>query len=239
MAKQSYAVLLIEDDLMVQEINRQFMERVEGFKVVGIANDGIEGLQKVKELNPDLVILDIYMPNQDGLETLHQIRQEKHQIDIIVITAANDAYTIRKVLQNGAVDYIMKPFKFERFKQSLENYRSLQLQLRVDNGISQKELDQILYVKDEGPEQELPKGLNAFTLKQIMLFLMKKMKALSAEEVAEGVGIARVTARRYLEHLEKEGQVKIDIQYGGVGRPINRYVMDGNGNLEKDQKDQK
>lgn len=47
----------------------------------------------------------------------------------------------------------------------------------------------------------------------------------SAEEVATAVGIARVTARRYLDYLEKTGVIRLDVQYGSVGRPVNRYVM--------------
>ncbi|WP_122504387.1 response regulator, partial [Bacillus velezensis] len=82
-----------------------------------------EGLHLIHELRPDLAMIDIYMPQLDGLETLKQIRARGHEVDIIAITAASDIETVRRVLQNGAFDYIVKPFKFERLKQALENYR--------------------------------------------------------------------------------------------------------------------
>ncbi|WP_282943632.1 response regulator [Paenibacillus sp. RC67] len=238
-------VLLIEDDLMVQEVNRQFVEQVDGFTVVGVAGSGVEGMERIRELKPDLAIMDIFMPQQDGIETLTQIRQEQLPVDVMVISAANDQKTIQRMLQYGAVDYIMKPFKFERVRQALEHYRSMKLALENSGPVSQSELDRMLHrSKQQGTEasntasgvsaphneawqsaaEELPKGLQVVTMRQIAQFLIQQSRPLSAEEVAEGVGIARVTARRYLEYLEKSGKVRLDLQYG-VGRPVNKYVI--------------
>ncbi|GLH63848.1 response regulator [Parageobacillus sp. G301] len=223
-----YRVLLIEDDPMVQEVNRQFIEQVKGFTVVGIARNGMEGMQLIRKLRPDLVIIDIYMPHKDGLETLQEIRSEGYEVDVIAITAASDIDTVRRVLQNGAFDYIMKPFKFERLKQALENYHSFRQMLNEKETLTQKELDALLQTTESQtfePRSGLPKGLNEVTLQKIVRYLRKQTEPVSAEEVAEGVGIARVTARRYLEYLEKKGVVTLDVQYGGIGRPVNRYMM--------------
>ncbi|NOV04379.1 response regulator [Paenibacillus planticolens] len=234
-------VVLIEDDPMVLEVNKQFVERVSGFEIVGTASNGTEGVERVRELQPDLVILDIYMPGQSGLELLQQIRNEQLDVDAMVITAANDIPTIQRMLHHGTVDYIMKPFKYERVKEALENYRMMKERLNKDVRMTQSELDQMLRVKHQmlpsgetpaaGEEMELPKGLQDLTMKQVMLFLVQQMKPLSAEEVAEGVGLARVTARRYLEYLEKSRRVKLDLEYGGIGRPVNRYVWVENGKI--------
>jgi two-component system, CitB family, response regulator DctR len=223
-----YRVLLIEDDPMVQEVNRQFIEQVKGFTVIGVAANGVEGIQLIRELHPDLVIIDIYMPHKDGLETLKEIRSEGYEVDVIAITAASDIDTVRRVLQNGAFDYIMKPFKFERLKQALENYHSFRQALNEKESLTQKELDALLQTTEPQtfePSGGLPKGLNEVTLQKIARYLRKQTEPVSAEEVAEGVGIARVTARRYLEYLEKKGEVTLDVQYGGIGRPVNRYMM--------------
>ncbi len=232
MDHKNIRVVLIEDDPMVQEVNRQFVERVEGFEVVGVGSDGVEGIEKIRSLRPDLVILDIYMPMQDGLETLRQIRSEQLDADVIMITAAKDVPTIQNLLRQGAVDYIIKPFKFERVKQSLEKYRGFYSSMEEGQTVSQDQLDRILLKRehDSGQDrvdgkEELPKGLNALTLKLVTGFLAERRDTLSAEEVADGIGIARVTARRYLDYLEKIGKVALDIQYGGVGRPVNRYRL--------------
>ncbi|WP_027410503.1 response regulator [Anoxybacteroides tepidamans] len=220
-----YKVLLIEDDPMVQEVNRQFIEQVPHFRVIGAATNGIQGIEMVRDLNPDLVIIDIYMPDQDGLETLQQIRTEGHAIDVIAITAASDIETVRRVLQNGAFDYIMKPFKFARLKQALEHYHAFRQRLTLREKLTQKELDSLLQPVDIETDSALPKGLNDITLQKVINYLEKQINPVSAEEVAEGIGIARVTARRYLEYLEKQQKIQMDIQYGGIGRPVNRYKM--------------
>jgi two-component system, CitB family, response regulator DctR len=159
---------------------------------------------------------------------LKEIRFEGYEVDVIAITAASDIDTVRRVLQNGAFDYIMKPFKFERLKQALENYHSFRQALNEKESLTQKELDALLQTTEPQtfePSGELPKGLNEVTLQKIARYLRKQTEPVSAEEVAEGVGIARVTARRYLEYLEKKGEVTLDVQYGGIGRPVNRYMM--------------
>jgi two-component system, CitB family, response regulator DctR len=220
-------VILVEDDPMVREVHRQFLEKVEGFQIIGIATNGQEGVQLIKNCKPDLAIIDIFMPHINGIEMLKVLRAEGISIDIIAITAASDIETVHSILQNGAVDYIIKPFTFDRIKKSLENYKSYRLMLNEKKALVQNELDQFLIMNSVGERDQelLPKGLNANTLVKITEFISSKKSPVSAEEVAEMIGIARVTARRYLDYLEKEGKVKIHVQYGGVGRPVNRYGM--------------
>ncbi len=221
------SLILVEDDPMVREVHRQFIERIDGFKIIGIAANGHEGLQLIRQTQPDLAIIDMYMPYMGGLEMLREVRVEGFLVDVIAITAAQDIETVHRVLQQGAVDYIMKPFTFERIKKSLENYRFFRLKLKEKKSFSQPELDQLLFMNsmEEKEEELLPKGLTMPTLTKILEFFANASSPVSAEEVAESVGIARVTARRYLDYLEKEGRVKIHVQYGGVGRPVNRYGM--------------
>ncbi|MDR7001168.1 response regulator [Neobacillus niacini] len=220
-----FKVILVEDDPMVREVHRQFIERLEGFTIIGTAANGLEGLTLIKESKPDLAIIDIYMPHVNGLEMVRELRSENLLVDVIAITAANDIETVHRVLQQGAVDYIMKPFTFERIKKSLENYKVYRMKLEEKDSLGQDELDQLLFLKnkEEQEPENLPKGLNPNTLTKITNYLSLQKTPVSAEEVAEGIGIARVTARRYLDFLEKEGKVKIHVHYGGVGRPVNRY----------------
>ncbi|MCF6092985.1 response regulator [Microaerobacter geothermalis] len=218
-------VLLIEDDPMVQEVNRQFIERTPNFQVVGVASNGQEGIKRLLELEVQLVVLDIYMPEKNGLETIQEIRTQNMDVDIIAITAARDTETIQQIFRFGAIDYIIKPFKYERLKHSLEKYWMLKHRMNQSD-LTQEDIDHLRKYTQQ-PDDELPKGLHHYTLNQILQFLMERQDPLSAEEVAEGVGIARVTARRYLDYLEKIGRVNIDIKYGTIGRPINRYKLNG------------
>ncbi|CCQ97448.1 putative C4-dicarboxylate response regulator DctR [[Clostridium] ultunense Esp] len=232
MASQDFIrILLVEDDPMVLEINRSMVQKIPGFLITGTANNGVKALQLIPSLKPDLLLLDIFMPEQDGLKTLKKIRQGNPSPDVILITAAEESRFIHEALQNGAFDYIIKPFTYERLKQALLKYREYR-KLRSHKKVSQEELDRLLFSSVK-KEEELPKGLTPLTLYQIRSFLAQQRKSLSAEEVAQAIGIARVTARRYLDYLVQQGDVELEIQYGSVGRPIHRYLC-----LRCDQYDQ-
>ncbi|AWE06821.1 response regulator [Lysinibacillus sp. 2017] len=227
-------VLLVEDDPMVREVNRQFIERVDGFKVIDMASDGIKGIEKIKNLTPDLVVMDIFMPEQDGIETLRQIRNENLTVDCISVTAANDVQTIQQILHLGVFDYIMKPFTFERMEQTLIHYRQFKEKMDSAKDVTQAELDemigQVWQQKEESVlestfTQVLPKGFNRATMDKVLVFLKQSAGGASADDVASGIGVARVTARRYLDYMEKSHLIHVDIQYGSVGRPINQYFI--------------
>ncbi|MCL6612646.1 MAG: response regulator [Peptococcaceae bacterium] len=216
-------VVIVEDDPMVVEVNKGFVNAVPGFKVAGVARSGKEAIEMIREAVPDLVLLDIFLPDIDGVATLQEIRRIGLPTDVIVVTAAQDAETIQNVFRYGAIDYIIKPFKFNRLKSALNCYATLHNRFKRQSYMNQAEIDSLSLSRGQQIEEGVPKGLNEITLKQVYLYLLKEGTALSAEEVAEGVGLARVTARRYLDYLEKTGKVILELQYGSVGRPVNRY----------------
>lgn len=227
-------VLLVEDDPMVREVNRQFIERVENFQVIAMCNNGVDGYNKIVELKPDLVLIDIFMPEQDGLITLRNIRNDNLPVDVITVTAANDMPTIQQILHLGVYDYIMKPFTFERIQQTLLNYHRFKILTSGVQELTQKELDEMIHPHRDIEESieteitiltELPKGFNRSTLDKVLKCVKDSKEGVSADEVATRIGVARVTARRYLDFLEKQNLIKVDVHYGGVGRPINHYFI--------------
>ncbi|WNF36691.1 response regulator [Bacillaceae bacterium IKA-2] len=223
MSKEIVNVILIEDDPMVQAVNRKYIELLNGFKIIGTASNGIEGIELIRKLNPDLAIIDVYMPNQNGLETLKQLRTEGYKTDIIMITAASDLETVKCSLQHGAIDYIVKPFTFQRIQQAFENYLTIQRQFKNNKEVTQAELDSMLFQIETKKGNTLPKGLNSVTLARVSEFLKEEEKSFAADETAEVLGIARVTARRYLEYLVICGIVEVNMEYRKIGRPKNRY----------------
>lgn len=233
---QTFRVILIEDDPMVREVNRQFIERVPGFELVAMAKNGKEGLELIETHQPNLVLMDIFMPELDGLQTFKEIRNKNFNIDVITVTAANDMATIQQILHLGVFDYIIKPFTFERMEQTLLNYKQFKLHTMNAEDLTQQELDLIMqrqivntkksekkHVLDD--EFPLPKGLNRATLEKVLQFIEEKPEGVSAEEVAQAIGVARVTARRYLDFMEKQKLIEMESVYGNVGRPINKYFL--------------
>jgi two-component system response regulator DctR len=241
-----YRVVIIEDDPMVTEVNRTYVEASGPFRVVGAARSGKEGVLITDELRPDLVILDVYLPDLDGVQVLKELRRRELPVDVIMVTAAQDAETVQDVLRSGAVDYIIKPFKFERIKSTLQAYARMHEDLSHATTVSQEQLDRLApglgaappaaagptatvpvapaAGAQAEPQEELPKGLTEWTLRQVLLYLINQERPLSASEVADGIGLARVTVRRYLEYLVERRQLRVEQHYGGVGRPMYRYM---------------
>lgn len=216
--------VIVEDDPMVMQVNRQYIEDIDGFEIVGTADTGHEALSLIRKTLPDLVILDIYLPDLDGIQTLKELRTSTIPTDVILVTAARDVDTIQNAFRYGAIDYIIKPFKFSRLKSALDSYKLLNSKMNRKTSMDQDEIDDLAMNKTR-MQESLPKGLNDVTLRQVLLYLLKNGTPLSAEEVADGIGLARVTARRYLDYLEKAGKLFLEVQYGSVGRPINRYKV--------------
>lgn len=218
-------VVLIEDDPMVQEVNRMFIEKVDGFAVTGIASTGEQGLEEIKALKPDLVLLDIFMPKKNGLDLIRQLRQEQIDIDIIAVTAANDIHTIKTLLRNGVTDYVIKPFTFERLQKALNQYKNVYHQFHQAGEVSQDTLDEVMAKNKQQRRESLPKGLHTHTLNQIYAHLEQMDAAQSAEKIGIEVGLARVTVRRYLNYLVTIDKVEMELTYGTIGRPIQRYKL--------------
>lgn len=225
---EAIRVLIIEDDPMVMEINAEFVSKLTGFELVGKAYNGQEALSLIKETHPNLVLLDYFLSDTNGFLLLQKIRKNNDPIDVILLTANRDPQHVQEIFRSGVVDYIVKPFRFDRFKQALDRYRQTFHKFKENRPLEQTDLDEIIRFEEKQgtvDAKDLPKGLNDRTMQQILQFLDGQDEPLSSEEVATGTGLARVTVRRYLEFLEKKGAIVMDIQYGSVGRPVNRYRL--------------
>ena len=136
-----YKVLIVEDDPMVAKINEQYIGRKKQFQVVGKCRDGKSALEFLESHPVDLVIMDVFMPQMDGFETLRQIRKRQISVEAIMVTAANDRESLEEALRLGIVDYLMKPFTFERFQMALEKFAAKNRVLSDLNTLNQKNIN--------------------------------------------------------------------------------------------------
>ncbi len=214
-------VLIVDDDFMVAEIHRRFVERIDGFRPVGVARTGAEALGSAAQLQPDLMLLDVYLPDMSGLAVLHRLRAEGNRVGVIMITAARELDTVRGALDGGAADYLIKPFEFEQLRAKLGAFAARADALAADGGADQSMIDALFSGAAPAPAAVLPKGLGAET-GQLVLDAVRTADEVSAAECADLVGISRVSARRYLEHYLSTGLLELRLQYG-AGRPERRY----------------
>ena len=218
-------VLVVDDDFMVARVHRGYVDRVPGFRVLGEAHTGEEALRLVEELRPDLVLLDVYLPDLSGIEVLRRVRSGPGPSpDVIVVTAARDVDTVRAAMQGGVVNYLVKPFSLATLVERLRRYEEGRRSLPAAGELAQDDVDRAFSLVRRTGAPALPKGLSSTTCALVAEVLQEAEGDLSAVEAAERVGISRVSARRYLEHLCTTGQATQRPRYGSAGRPEHRYA---------------
>ena len=222
-----YKVLIVEDDPMVAMINEQYIKRNKNFEVVGKCNNGLSALDFIENNTVDLLILDVFMPKMDGFETLRQIRNKQITVDAIMVTAANDRDSLEEALHLGIVDYLVKPFTFDRFQMALEKYIAQNNALKDIETLNQKNIDHIIDNSRKKSDDLFPKGIQEKTLELIMEYLnANKSIWFTGDEIAEKVNLTGVTVRRYMNYLAESGRVVSEMNYETGGRPCMQYKVE-------------
>jgi response regulator of citrate/malate metabolism len=219
------SVLVVDDDFMVARLHSQVVARQPGFRVAGVAHTGADALRAVAAVSPDLVLLDVYLPDMTGLEVLRRLREEAGPaVDVIVISAARDAETLRVALHGGVFQYLVKPFAVESLRQRLEEYAAHVAELSELTDAVQGDVDRVFRTHLGRSGESLPKGISPETTELVLAALHEaSQEGLSAMECADRTGLSRSSTRRYLEHLVAVGQAEMRPRYGVAGRPERRY----------------
>lgn len=221
-----YKVLIVEDDPMVAMINEQFVSRHKDFTVVEKCSDGESALQYLEKNEVDLVIMDVYMPIMDGFEALRQIRKKQLEVDVIMVTAANETEALKQGLHLGVVDYLVKPFTFERFKMALDKFIAQSEALKDLEKVNQKNIDFLIDKSRKTVDELHPKGIQEKTMQMIIDHLKENPnKWFTGDEIAEKTKLTGVTVRRYMTYLTEIGMVIGDLNYETGGRPCMLYKI--------------
>jgi two-component system CitB family response regulator len=219
-------VLIIEDDPRIADIHRRFIDKIDGFIVVGSAHTGAEAKDWVAAMKPDLILLDVYLPDMMGTELMTFIQAESTDTDIIFITAAADVSVVKQAFRGGVIDYILKPLTFDRFQDSLYAYQEKRKTL-ASTGKLQEESIQLLWHSFKSPNSTdiplTPKGIDPITIDKVVVQLKQQTQGITAEKLGIASGLSRSTARRYLEFLVAESKARAELIYGTIGRPERRY----------------
>lgn len=224
-------VLIVEDEPITAEAHAQFLARLDGFALAGVAHTARDARQQIAAAfehgEPiDLILLDLTLPDAHGLDLARALRSARIPVDFIAITAVRQTDAVHAALGAGAVQYLIKPFGFPVFRDKLETYRRYRDQLAGTPGTStQQEVDDLMSALRPVWSPALPKGLTAETLAAVTALLRESEAAISSSDAGERVGVSRVTARRYLEHLCHVGAAVREQRYGTPGRPESLYRL--------------
>jgi len=217
-------VVVVDDDFRIAGIHAAYVDKVDGFQTIAQVHTAAEAIAAVDRLRPDLLLLDLYLPDEHGLELAARLRRDGHPpVDVIVITAAKDADSVRAAMQGGALHYLLKPFGFPALRDKLLSYGQMRSRLSALHEPDQRSVDRVFGALRAPDQLAGAKGRSPHTLEAVERLLVSGEQEMSAAEVAEMTGMSRATAQRYLSHLHEIGRVEIRLRYGSGGRPEHRY----------------
>ena len=225
-----YKALIVEDDPMVAMINEQYVSKNKNFTVARTCRNGQEALDFLMNSDGkdvDLVIMDVFMPYHSGIETLKKIREEKIKCEVIMVTAANDPATIEETMHLGVLDFLIKPFAYERFQVALEKFMANAEAFRgATQTIDQRYVDSLISnagSSHPSNDTNLPKGIQQKTLELITDYMKEKTGWVNGDQIAEDVGLSSVTVRHYMAYLMEIKKIQGEINYETGGRPSMLY----------------
>lgn len=220
------STLVVDDDFRVSRIHAAHIAATEGFEVAGEAHTLAEARAAIEEKRPTLVLLDVYLPDGSGLDLVRELTGDPQRPDVMVITAARDIETVRTAMQLGAIHFLVKPFSASTLRERLCSYRQLRDRMgRISDEADQADVDELFRML-RGPAAVPPaprKGHSAPTLELVRTAVREAGGPISAAMVADRLGISRPTAQRYLTYLAEHGVLRLELKYGGAGRPEHLY----------------
>jgi response regulator of citrate/malate metabolism len=227
MKRTKLQVMVVDDDFMIAKLHGKYIDQQEGYELGGIAHNYEQTLTRVRELPPDLILLDVYLPDRSGIEVLRTIRAENIPCDIILITASKEIDVIEEAFRLGIFDYLIKPFDLDRLKDTLDKYRLFKTHLRSPVQPNQEFVEGLKKFRSAKPlaTHEQQKGIDTRTLERIKRCLQGDREFRSAEHIAQSAGVSRSTARAYLDYLMEQGIAEEFLQYGTVGRPLRLFRL--------------
>jgi len=220
-------VLVVEDDRGTADAHAAYVGRCEGFELAGVAHSASAAIRALRIAQQgteriDLLLLDMNLPDGHGLQVCRELRAAGLVVDVIAVTAVRELEIVREAVAVGVVQYLIKPFAFAVFAERMRQYRAYRDELEGASSLTQQEVDRAIAALRTTNAPGLAKGLSADTLDAVST-LLASGDARSATEVAADLGLSRVTARRYLEHLAETGVADRSPRYGTRGRPELEY----------------
>lgn len=231
MSNGPITVVIVEDDENAVNIYKQFTNQLDQFTVIATASTGKQALNILHAAQPDLILLDIFLPDMNGIDLLREIRREYRGIDVILITAANDTETVSEAIRGGAFGYLIKPIIIDKLLATLNQYDMTRRQLHNSNLVNQDKVDTLFRTisnsntANDVQMNSLPKGIDKHTLKMVRSKIQNVNGSLNADELGQLAGISYSTMRRYLEYLVSCDEMEVEVLYGSVGRPERKYKI--------------
>jgi response regulator of citrate/malate metabolism len=218
-------VLVVDDDFMIAKLHGKFIASQKGYQLAGTAHSYEEAITLMDMVQPDLLLLDVYLPDQSGIELLKTIRMQNRRCDVILITAAKELEIVEDSFRFGVIDYLIKPFDLNQLQTNLLKYAKFKSRLTASSELNQETVDDLkklrIFESTFNPINQ--KGIDLRTLEKIKKCISYSPEPLSADQIAKLAGVSLSTTRTYLSYMVEEQELIEEQQYGTVGRPLRLY----------------
>jgi response regulator of citrate/malate metabolism len=218
-------VLVVDDDFNIARMHSQYVASVKGYESLGISLNYEQALSHITEHQPDLLLLDVFMPDKSGIELLRVLRAKHLPCDIILITAAKELNVVEEGFRLGIFDYLIKPFDLDQLKTTLKKYQKYRSRLDSLSNINQEDVEDLKNLRAISTQVHPQKGIDVRTLNRIKEYLNATNDFKTLDEIVKGTGVSRSTARNYMSYLVQINQAEEVLQYGTIGRPQTLYRM--------------
>ncbi|HDR5348889.1 response regulator transcription factor [Bacillus cereus] len=189
-------VLLVDDHTVVLKGLAFFLSTQEDLELVGEANNGKEALVKVGETNPDVILMDLYMPEMDGVEATAYIKNEYPNVKVIVLTSFSDQAHVLPALRAGASGYILKDVEPDQLVEAIRSAYKGNIQLHPD--IANALLSQTLPVEEKEEESSIQVDVLTARENEVLQLLAKGM---SNKEIASVLVITEKTVKAHVSSI--------------------------------------
>jgi response regulator of citrate/malate metabolism len=218
-------VLVVDDDFMIAKLHGKFIASQKGYQLAGTAHSYEEAITLMDMVQPDLLLLDVYLPDHSGIELLKTIRMQNRRCDVILITAAKELEIVEDSFRFGVIDYLIKPFDLNQLQTNLLKYAKFKSRLTASSELNQETVDDLkklrIFESTFNPINQ--KGIDLRTLEKIKKCINYSPEPLSADQIAKLAGVSLSTTRTYLSYMVEEQELIEEQQYGTVGRPLRLY----------------
>jgi response regulator of citrate/malate metabolism len=218
-------VLVVDDDFMIAKLHGKFISSQKGYQLAGIAHSYDEAIEIMDRVQPDLLLLDVYLPDQSGIDLLKTIRMQNRRCDVILITAAKELEIVEESFRFGVIDFLIKPFDLEQLQNNLTKYAKFKSRLTASSQLDQEKVDDLkkLRIFESAFNPINQKGIDMRTLAKIKKCMKSSPDPLSADQIAKLAGVSLSTTRTYLSYMVEERELTEEQKYGTVGRPLRLY----------------
>lgn len=207
-------IVIADDHVLIREMIRKSIESIQNLQVVGEAGDGLECVEVVKRLKPDLVILDVTMPGMHGIGVIKEIKTISQNTRVLVLTMHKSKLHISRALSAGADGYLLKENAFNDMIQAIDKVR------QGESYISELISSQVMELLREGNPRDYAQPAEALTAREKEI-LELVMEGKGAKEIADYLSISIMTVYNHRINIKKKMGVKKDIDL------IRRALQDG------------